>query len=70
MQYVCHVLGWIRPSKKHVFRVTRPYLNLLEKPRIFFSGFLEKSIIICILKGEMYKIIYFPEKKNMCAYPI
>ena len=26
---------------KNVFRVTRPYLNLLVKPRIF-SGFLEK----------------------------
>ena len=25
----------------HVFKVTRPYLNLLVKPRIFY-GFLEK----------------------------
>ena len=32
------------------------------KPRIF-SGFLEKKIFFCILKGEMHKIhIFFPEK--------
>ena len=32
------------------------------KPR-FFSGFLEKKIFFCILKGEMHKIhIFFPEK--------
>ena len=58
--------------KKNVFRVTRPYLNLLVKPRFFF-GFLEKKyIILCILKGEMpempfkmLKIIYiFSRKKN------
>ena len=30
----------IRPSKKvPVFRLTRPYLNLLMKPRFFFSFF-------------------------------
>ena len=34
---------------------------------IYFSGFLEKNIILCILKGEMpfkmHKSIFFPEKK-------
>ena len=35
-----------------VSRVTRPYLNFLVKPR-FFSGFLEKNIILYILKGNM-----------------
>ena len=53
--------------KNNVFRVTRPYLNLLVKPRIF-SCFLEKYIILCILKGEMpfkmHKIVYFFRKKN------
>ena len=56
----------IRPNKKlPVFRVG--YLNLLAKP-VIFSDFLEKNIILCILKGrtpfKMHKIIYFfPEKK-------
>ena len=70
MQY----LGQIK--KKTVFRVTRPYLDLLVKPRIF-SGFSEKNIISCILKGnlpfKMHKIVFFPEKKLInkfiCAYP-
>ena len=54
-------------KKISVFRVTRPYLNLLVKPRLF-SDFLKKKKIICILKGEMpfkmYKIIFFfpPQK--------
>ena len=65
-----------RPNKKiPVFRVIPLYLNLLVKPRIF-SGFLEKNIILCILKGKMsfkmHKIIFFfPEKriikKNICV---
>ena len=33
---------------------------------ILFSGFLEKNIILCILKGEMpfkmHKLLFFPEK--------
>ena len=53
-----------RPNKKiPVFKVTRLYLNLLVKIYDFFSSFLEKYIILCILKGEMtfkmHKIIYF-----------
>ena len=65
------------PNKKiPVFRVTGPYLNLLVKPRIVFR-FSGKTIILCILKGEMpfkmHKIKKNPEKKiikkNMCAYP-
>ena len=53
-------------QKVPVFRVRQPYLNLLVKPRIF-SGFLEKNIILCTLKGispfKMHKIIFFPVKK-------
>ena len=49
-----------------MFRVTRPYLNLLAKPSVknleYFSAFLEKYNL-CILKGQMpfkmHKIIYF-----------
>ena len=49
------------------------YLILLVKPR-FFSGFQEKYIILCILKGEMpfkmHKIVFFSRKrikpKKMC----
>ena len=39
-------------QKISVFRVTRPYLNLLVKPR-FFSGFLEKCIIIFFSRKKM-----------------
>ena len=50
-----------------VFRVTLPYLFTGET-QIFFQGFFEKDIILCILKGEMpfkmHKIIFFPEKNN------
>ena len=50
----------IRPNKKKipVFRVTRPYLNLLVKPRLF-SGFLER-----IPLSKCIKLYFFPEKKN------
>ena len=52
-----------RQNKKiSVFRVDQLYLNIL------FSDFLEKNIILCILKGEMpfkmHKIIYFPDKNQ------
>ena len=67
-----------RPNQKnmYMFRVTRPYLNLLVKPIIFFR-FSGKNIILCILNGEIpfkiYKIISFARKKivkkNMQAYP-
>ena len=57
-------------KKNTMFRVTGPYLNLLVKLR-FFLGFLEKNIMLCILKGElpfkMHEIIFFPRNKNMCA---
>ena len=57
-----------RPNKKlPVFRVTRPYLNLLVKPRIFFRFSRIYIIILCILKGEMHfkmhKVIFFFQKK-------
>ena len=72
----------IKPSriwqnkKLLVFRVTRPYLNLLVKHRIF-SGFLEKNIILCILKVKMpfkmlnFFLLFFPgekkfRKRNVC----
>ena len=44
----------IGSNKKYVFR-GNPSLPkfLLVKPRIFFSGFLEKCIILCIWKGDM-----------------
>ena len=38
-----------------MFRVTRPYLNLLVKPRIFIK-FLQKA----------WNNTFFPEKKNVC----
>ena len=60
---------WVRSNKKKsVFRVTRPYLNLLVKSRIFFR-FSGKYIILCILKGRcLSKCIklYFPLKKCTC----
>ena len=38
-----------RPNKKiSVFRVTRPYLNLLVKPRIFFR-----------FSGKIYNFMHF-----------
>ena len=56
-----------------VFRIIRPYLNLLVKPRIF-SGFLERSIISCILKAyffyKMHKIIFFPEKSYVFLHKL
>ena len=57
----------LRPNKKiPVFRVTRPYLNLLLKPRFFFR-FSGKNIIILkgILPFKMHKIIFFPKKKTL-----
>ena len=59
-----YFLGQIQ--KIPMFRVTRLYLKLLVKPRLFFTDFLEKNRILYILKGEMpfirHKIIFFPEK--------
>ena len=60
-------LGQIK--KIPVFRVTRPYLNWLVKPIIFFAGYW-KNIILCILKGKtffkMHKILFFfPENKKI-----
>ena len=52
-------------KKISVFRLTRSYLNLLVKPRIFVR-FYGNNIILCIFKGKMpfrvHKIIFFPEK--------
>ena len=63
----------LRPNKKiPIFRVTRPYLNLLVKPRIFL-GFLEEHIILYILKGEMsfkmHEIIFFSRKICVSTLP-
>ena len=61
------MLDTMKPNKNiPVFRVTRPYLNLLVKHRIFLV-FLEENIILCILKGEMpfkmHRFIFFQKKK-------
>ena len=61
-----HIIG--TNKKVPVFRVTRLYLNLLVKPRIFSPIYLGKNIILCILKSfssfKMHKIMFvFPEKK-------
>ena len=58
---------FLRPNKKYLcFRLTRPYLILLVKPRIFFR-FSGKKINIK-MPFKMHKILFFPIK-IMCAYP-
>ena len=58
-------LGELRPNKKiPVFRVTRPYLNLLVKPRNF-SVFLEKNIILCNAFQNAYNYIFFQKKEEI-----
>ena len=63
------------PNKKKIpmSRVTRPYLNLLVKPKISFRfSEKKKNIILCILKGEMafnvHNYIFIPDIffKNVC----
>ena len=53
--------------KIHVFRVTTLPKLTVETLNVF-QVFWGKNIILCILKGEMpfkmYKIIFFPKKKN------
>ena len=54
-----------------MFRVTRPYLNLLVKPRIFFR-FSEKIFFIHfegISPFKVHKIIFFPEIKIYVCLP-
>ena len=46
-------------KKIPIFRLTRPYLNVLVKPR-FFSGFLEKGE----MPLKMHKLYFFPEENN------
>ena len=63
----------VRPNKKiPVFRVTRPYQNLLVKPR-FFSGFLGKKYNFNAYVFQNNKIIFCSppplEKKNVCPLP-
>ena len=64
----------VRSKKIPVFRVTlitRPYQNVLAKPRTF--QFFCKIIIECTLKGETpFKCIFFlffPEKKCVPTLP-
>ena len=45
-----------------IFRLTRPYLNLLVKPRFFSSGFLKKTT--CILKGISSFKMHKKSRKN------
>ena len=51
-----------------MFRVTRPYHNLLGKSRIFFKFSGKKYIFFCILKAKCFtkciKLYLFPEKKK------
>ena len=59
----------LRSNKKiPVFRVARPYLNILMKPRMYFQVFW-KNIILCILKGispfKMHKIIFLFQKRKL-----
>ena len=53
--------------KISVFRVTLSHINLLVKPR-FFSGFLVKTITLCIMNDEipfkMHNIIFLSRKTN------
>ena len=58
------LLGQNNKKKTPVFRVTRPYLNLLVKPSICIR-LTVKYIILCFLKGKKHKIIFFPEKSNI-----
>ena len=54
-----------------MFRVTRPYLIILMKPR-FFSVFWGENIILCILKGilpfKMHKKNFFFTFQNAWNY--
>ena len=63
-------LAWAKIKKYLCFKVTRLYLYLLVKSRIF-TGLLE-IYNLCILKGEMpfkmHKIIYFFQKKKREKY--
>ena len=67
-QWARHHLDQIK--KIPVFRVTRPYLNLLVKTRVF-SGFLGGEIILCTLKGEkLFKnYISFQKKYSVPTLP-
>ena len=60
-------LGQIK--KIPAFRVTRPYLNLLVKPRIFFR-FSGKNMILSILKGispfKLHKLIFWKKMLILC----
>ena len=61
-------MSCIRPNKKiPVLRVTRPYLNLLVKPRIF-SGFLENIKIYAFCKAKCLskciKLFFLSRKKS------
>ena len=52
-------------KKKKQFKLTQPYLNLLEKPRIFFR-FSGKYMILCIWQVFLSKE---KEKKLRCTNP-
>ena len=58
-------------EKLPVFRVTRPYLNLLVEPRTFFR-FSGKNIIYMHFERQMsfkmYKIKFFSRKKKIKKY--
>ena len=64
---------WLGQIKIPVFRVTRPYLNLLMKPRISFRLSGQKYNFMHFERPfKMHQNHIFPEKiikKNVCAYP-
>ena len=57
MDYSEFIVCNLRSNKKiHVFRVTRPYLNILVKPRMFFR-FSEK---------KNYNFMHFERRISEC----
>ena len=70
MTLICPLLGQVRHClgriKIPVFRVTRPYLKILEKPRIFFRSSGKKYIF---MHFKMHKIIFFQKKKCVPTLP-
>ena len=74
-QYVDEYFATQYSPMRPMFSVTRPYLNLLAKPRIF-SGFLEKDIILmhferqnAFQKAKKNRIPEKKFKKMFLPYP-
>ena len=61
MKTLCIINSPLGQIKNTLVRVTQPYLNLLVKPRGFFSGFLKKS---SLMPFKMHKTIFFLKKNH------